>query len=199
MPVARGRCPLLLFTIAAAAQQAEVALLAARGRCPLLTDKTSSMGALVHGSRRVVRAIHGSRCSPSDPPEPSAVVAGSFRHPLPLLPSPSRISSGHGSWIRPPSATPAPFPISHLQRPRRLDPPVVRRPCSLPISHCWQVGWADMYLIMGYSGPIRIGPSIRIISIFFGYSLDTYPWRIRYVSVSGVGLLGTFLWYKFIK
>jgi hypothetical protein len=28
------------------------------------------------------------------------------------------------------------------------------------------VGWADMYSIMGYSGPIRIGPSIRIISIF---------------------------------
>jgi hypothetical protein len=41
-----------------------------------------------------------------------------------------------------------------------------------------------MYPIMGYSGPIRIGLSIRIISIyFFGYSLDTYPWRIRYVSV----------------
>jgi hypothetical protein len=141
MPAARGRCPLLLFTIAAAARQAEVALLAARGRCPLLTDKTSSMGALVHGSRRVVRAIHGSRCSPSDPPEPSVVAAGS-RHPPwrldpsavrchcslphlaspaataagsahrlpPLLPSPSHISSGHGGWIHPPSAAPAPSP-----------------------------------------------------------------------------------------
>jgi hypothetical protein len=96
MPAARGRCPLLLFTIAAAARQAEVALPAARGHHPLLTDKTSSMGALVHGSRRAVRAIHGSRCSPSDPPEPSAVAAGS-RHP-----------------------------------PQRLDPPAVRRHCSLP-------------------------------------------------------------------
>jgi hypothetical protein len=141
MLAARGRCPLLLFTIAAAARQAEVALPAARGRRPLLTDKTSSMGALVHGSRRAVRAIHGSRCSHSDLPEPSAVAAGSRhlpwrldqptvrRHcsrphlaspaataagsacrPPPLLPSPSHISSGHGGWIRLPSAAPAPSP-----------------------------------------------------------------------------------------
>jgi hypothetical protein len=57
-------------------------------------------------------------------------------------------------------------------------------PAPFPSSHRWQVGWADMYPIMGYSGPIRIGPSIKIISIFFGYSLDTYPRRIGYISVS---------------
>jgi hypothetical protein len=38
---------------------------------------------------------------------------------------------------------------------------------------------------MGQDGLIRISPSVRIISIyFFGYSLDTYPRCIRYVSIS---------------
>jgi hypothetical protein len=64
-------------------------------------------------------------------------------------------------------------------------------PAPFPSSHRWQVGWADMYPIMGYSGPIRIGPSIKIISIFsdtlwihiHGVS-GTYPYQIRVQRVS---------------
>jgi hypothetical protein len=44
-----------------------------------------------------------------------------------------------------------------------------------------QMGWAKTYPVMGYSDPIRIGPSIGFI--FFGYLLDTYPPCIRYVSI----------------
>jgi hypothetical protein len=74
----------------------------------------------------------------------------------------------------------APF-SSSPSRPQLGGP---RSPCQSPSAARWQVGWADMYPIMGYSGPIRIGPSIGIISIFFRYSLDMYPRRIGYVSIS---------------
>jgi hypothetical protein len=141
MPAARGRCPLLLFTIMAAARQAEVALPAARGRRPLLTNKTSSMGALVHGSRRAVRAIHGSRCSPLDPPEPFAMAAGS-RHPprrldqpavrrhcsLPHLASPTATAAG--SARRPPPQLPP-----HLTSPAATAAGSARRPPPLLPPH----------------------------------------------------------------
>ncbi len=49
-------------------------------------------------------------CSLPHLASPTATAAGSARRPPPQLPSPSHISSGHGGWIRPPSAAPAPSP-----------------------------------------------------------------------------------------